>query len=101
MIVGRKRENEYMGVIIAKKLSERRMVFQFRRARRTQNHEKDSCATSLDGVDPCASSFMRARAPASSSSVKKFASLGVCGRKNIVRIPKGIVIPPSTKKMKG
>lgn len=47
MMVGRKREYEYIGVMMAKKFRERRTVFQLKMASRTQCHENDSVSTVL------------------------------------------------------
>lgn len=87
--------------MMAKKLRARSRVFQFSMARRTQSHEKVSCATSSAADAPWLSSFIRATAASLSSGVRNLDSDGVCGRKNIVRIPNAMVITPSMKKMKG
>lgn len=50
-MVGRKREYEYIGVMIVKKFKDRRMVFQFKTARRTQCQENDSVST-VPAVEP-------------------------------------------------
>lgn len=58
MMVGRKREYEYIGVMMAKKFRERRTVFQLKMASRTQCHENDSVSTVLV-VEPLESSSSR------------------------------------------
>lgn len=86
---------------MAKKLIESNMVFQFRRARRTQCQLNVSCLTSSAASAPWLSKRMRATAPCLSSSVRNLQSEGVCGRKNVVSTPNAMVMAPSTKKMKG
>lgn len=104
---------------MAKKFKERRTVFQFKKAIRTQCQPVEvsfasenfcyvrlhllnfSFLTSSAASDPCESRCMRKVAPAFSSSVKNFDWAGVCGKKKIVRMPKSTVMPPSTKKING
>jgi hypothetical protein len=90
-----------MGVMMRKKLRERRMVFQFRRAMRTQCQENFSRSTSEVEVAPWASSFMRWVATYRSSSVKNLAWPGEWGMKNMAAIPTTMVMAPSRKKMNG
>jgi hypothetical protein len=77
MMVGRKSEKEYMGVIMAKKLMDRRIVFQFNNASLTQCQENFSRSMSEAVVAPWPSSFMRCVATYFSSSVKNLACPGV------------------------
>lgn len=89
-----------MGVMMAKKFKDRRAVFQFRTAILTQYQENFSESTS-EVAAPWESSCMRWIAAIFSSGVRNLEFEGVCGRKNMVRMPKRMVIAPSTKKMNG
>lgn len=86
---------------MAKKFRDKRAVFQFKTATRTQCHENFSTSMSDADVAPWASSFMRCVATYFSSSVRNLQFVGVCGRKKRVRMPKIMVTAPSTKKMNG
>lgn len=87
--------------MMAKKLSERTIVFTLSNARCTQYHENFSWSTEDVGLEPWASRRIRASRAECSSGVKNFTSDGVCGSMKRTTMPKTMVIAPSTKKMKG
>jgi hypothetical protein len=86
---------------MAKKFKDKRAVFQLKAASFTQCQENFSESISVAEVVYSESSFILRFAAWRSSSVRNLQCDGVCGRKKIVKIPKSIVVAPSTKKMKG
>jgi hypothetical protein len=77
MIVGKNSENEYIGVMMAKKFKDNRRVFQFKTAVFTQCHENLSSSILDTELAPCESSCIRCEAMIFSSALRKLQCEGV------------------------